>query len=102
MRAGSLDGLGRPPTAHAPPCHGHGLQRRHPETAAMKLGGLGGGGDGDGIAAPAAAAGHKEQDAAATGYVCLSALQLQVYAFWLAPPPSMFAPFALFNRICNR
>ena len=95
MRAGSLDGLGRPPTAHAPPCHG--LQRRHPETAAMKIGGE------DGIApAEAVAAGHKEQDAAATGYVCLSALQLQVYAFWLVPPPSMFAPLALLNRICNR
>ena len=65
MRAASLDGLGRPPTAA--PCHG--LHRRHPETAAMKRGGLGGDG-GDGIAPAAAAAeGHKEQDAAATGYV---------------------------------
>ena len=76
VRAVSFDGLGRPPAA----VPRHGLNRRHPETAAMKRDGLGGG-DGDGIAP---AAGHKEQDAAATGYVCLSALQdLKSIGVWV-------------------
>ena len=51
----------------------------------MKRGGLGGGDGGDGIAPAAATTGHKEQDAAATGYVCLtfySGEKKSLYVVW--------------------